>query len=75
MADGTYSDDDFPDGFRVDVVPGFRGLAMHKTWVARLCEQRNGRWKLVGTSVYNDDGPVPAISDLLSALDMGSLPR
>lgn len=64
-----------PGHWRVDVQVGFRGLQMVSTFVAQLLvkDSRN-RWRTAGVAVMNDDGPIAAISDLLSALDMGGLP-
>lgn len=67
--------DELGSTFRIDVKQAWAGLEMRATWSAQLMEEGNrGRWKRRGKAVINDEGPIAAISDLLSALDMGNLP-
>lgn len=67
--------DDLGSTFRIDVHRAWSGPEMKPTWSAQLVEEgHRGRWKRRGMSVLNDEGPIAAVSDLLSALDMGNLP-
>lgn len=67
--------DDLPGIWRVDVERCWRGLSMVPTFGAtlRVRHATGNRWHRRGKVVYNDDGPIQAISDLLSALDLGVL--
>ena len=71
--------EDVGDDFRVDVCRAWRTTQMIPTWQAQLLRRhrtsRSSRWVPIGKPVLNDDGPIQAISDLLSALDLGVLPR
>ena len=61
--------------WRVTVEPAFAGLSMRSTFSARLWRKKrsSGRWYEASLSVLNDDGPIQAVSDLLSMLDLGTL--
>lgn len=62
--------------WRVDVERVWRGLLMAPTWAARaLWRDDRRRWHEIGKPILNDEGPIAAISDLLSLLDLGELPR
>lgn len=63
-------------GFRIEVKRAWSGLEMTPTFCAQLLTREDGkRWKEVGRGILNDDGPIAAVSDLLSVLDCGELPR
>lgn len=65
---------DLPEHWRVDVQPGWRGLEMHRTFVAQLFHRPGRNWVPLGHPVNNDDGPGGAIADLLAILDLGEMP-
>jgi hypothetical protein len=67
--------DDLPGAWRVDVERCWIGASMAPSFGARLLvkDDKSRRWQRLGKIVLSDDGPIQAISDLLSALDMGVL--
>lgn len=67
--------DDLPGTWRVDVERCWLGVKMEPTFGARLLvyNDRTRRWRRLGRVVCNDAGPIQAVSDLLSALDLGLL--
>jgi hypothetical protein len=66
---------DLPGTWRVDVERCWIGTSMEPSFGAALLvrDDRTKRWRRRGRVVVNDEGPIQAISDLLSALDLGML--
>lgn len=67
--------EDLPGTWRVDVERCWIGTSMKPSFGAKLLvrDDRTKRWSRRGKVVINDEGPIQAVSDLLSALDMGLL--